>query len=156
MDPDSTGGVQNIHPVRLWPRFGLRSYGVHPRAYARGVLWYGVKSNRSILAIRIVQALEPMAYHGSRSSVAPRLRRQTTPCSPNRPRPPAYQAVMYSAVIEVLEYVAADGSSPYRKWFNSLKAQAAAKVAIAITRIEQGNLSNTKSVRAGLHELQRE
>ncbi len=57
-----------------------------------------------------------------------------------------------SIVIEVLEYVAADGSSPYRKWFNSLKAQAAAKVAIAITRIGQGNLSNTKSVRAGLHE----
>ena len=23
----------------------LRSYGVHPRAYARGVLWYGVKRN---------------------------------------------------------------------------------------------------------------
>ncbi len=57
-----------------------------------------------------------------------------------------------SIVIEVFEYVAADGSSPYRKWFNSLKAQAAAKVAIAITRIEQGNLSNTKSVGAGLHE----
>ncbi len=57
-----------------------------------------------------------------------------------------------SIVIEVLEYVAADGGSPYRKWFNSLKAQAAAKVAIAITRIEQGNLSNTKSVGAGLHE----
>ncbi len=57
-----------------------------------------------------------------------------------------------SIVIKVLEYVAADGSSPYRKWFNSLKALAAAKVAIAITRIEQGNLSNTKSVGAGLHE----
>jgi len=57
-----------------------------------------------------------------------------------------------SIVIEVREYVAADGSSPYRKWFNSLNAQAAAKVAIATTRIEQGNLSNAKSVGAGLHE----
>jgi putative addiction module killer protein len=55
-------------------------------------------------------------------------------------------------VIEVREYLAADGSSPYRKWFNSLNAQAAAKVAIATTRIEQGNLSNAKSVGAGLHE----
>ncbi len=55
-------------------------------------------------------------------------------------------------VIDVREYLAADGSSPYRKWFNSLNAQAAAKVAIASTRIEQGNLSNAKSVGAGLHE----
>ena len=57
-----------------------------------------------------------------------------------------------SIAIEVREYVAADGSGPYRKWFNRLNAQAAAKVAIAITRMEQGNLSNTKSVGAGLHE----
>ena len=55
-------------------------------------------------------------------------------------------------MIEVLEYLATDGSSPYRKWFNSLNAQAAAKVAIAVTRIEQGNLSNAKGVGAGLHE----
>ena len=57
-----------------------------------------------------------------------------------------------SVVIDVREYLAADGSSPYRKWFNSLNAQAAAKVAITSTRIEQGNLSNAKSVGAGLHE----
>lgn len=56
------------------------------------------------------------------------------------------------AVIDVREYLAVDGSSPYRKWFDSLNAQAAAKVAIALTRIEQGNLSNAKSVGAGLHE----
>ena len=57
-----------------------------------------------------------------------------------------------SVVIDVREYLAADGSSPYRKWFNSLNAQAAAKVAIAATRMEQGNLSNAKSVGGGLHE----
>ena len=55
-------------------------------------------------------------------------------------------------MIDVREYLAVDGSSPYRKWFDSLNAQAAAKVAIALTRIEQGNLSNAKSVGAGLHE----
>ena len=57
-----------------------------------------------------------------------------------------------SAVIDVREYLAVDGISPYRKWFNSLNAHAAAKVAIAVTRMGQGNLSNTKGVGAGLHE----
>ena len=57
-----------------------------------------------------------------------------------------------SSVIEVREYVAADGSNPYAKWFNRLSAQAAAKVAIAITRMAQGNLSNAKSVGSGLQE----
>ena len=47
-------------------------------------------------------------------------------------------------MIDVREYLAADGSSPYAKWFNALNAPAAAKVAIAITRMAQGNLSNTK------------
>lgn len=54
--------------------------------------------------------------------------------------------------IEVREYLAADGRSPYARWFNSLNAQAAAKVAIAVTRVAQGNLSNAKSVGAGLQE----
>ena len=55
-------------------------------------------------------------------------------------------------MIEVREYLAADGSSPYGKWFNALNAPAAAKVAIAITRMAQGNLSNTKSVGGGIQE----
>jgi putative addiction module killer protein len=55
-------------------------------------------------------------------------------------------------VIDVREYVAADGSTPYAKWFNSLNAPAAAKVAIAVTRMAQGNLSNVKSVGGGLYE----
>ncbi len=55
-------------------------------------------------------------------------------------------------MIEVREYLASDGSSPYRKWFDRLDAQAAAKVAMASTRMEQGNLSNAKSLGAGLHE----
>ena len=55
-------------------------------------------------------------------------------------------------MIEVREYIAADGSCPYAKWFNSINAEAAAMVAIATTRISQGNLSNIKSLGAGLHE----
>jgi putative addiction module killer protein len=60
--------------------------------------------------------------------------------------------MLLSAVVEVREYIAADGSSPYAKWFNNLNGQAAAKVAIAVTRMAQGNLSNAKSVGAGLQE----
>ncbi len=55
-------------------------------------------------------------------------------------------------MFEVREYLTADGHSPYAKWFDNLNAQAAAKVAIAVTRIAQGNLSNAKSVGAGLQE----
>ena len=54
-----------------------------------------------------------------------------------------------SAGLDVREYVAADGSSPYAKWFKDLNAPAAAKVAIAITRMAQGNLSYAKSVSGG-------
>ena len=35
----------------------------------------------------------------------------------------------------VVEYVREDGASPYRKWFNTLHAQAAAKVATATLRL---------------------
>ena len=36
----------------------------------------------------------------------------------------------------VLEYVREDGSNPYRAWFDELHAQAAAKVATAVVRLE--------------------
>jgi putative addiction module killer protein len=57
-----------------------------------------------------------------------------------------------SVVLDVREYLAANGSSPHAKWFNRLNPQAAAKVAIAITRMAQGNLSNAKSVGSGVQE----
>jgi putative addiction module killer protein len=55
-------------------------------------------------------------------------------------------------MIEVKEYLDAQGSSPYGKWFDRLKAAAAARVATAIYRMEQGNLSNVKGVGAGVYE----
>lgn len=55
-------------------------------------------------------------------------------------------------MIEIREYIDAKGHSPYAKWFDKLNAQAAAKVAIALTRIAQGNLSNTKGVGASVLE----
>ncbi len=55
-------------------------------------------------------------------------------------------------MIEVREYLDAEGNSPYGRWFDGLNAQAAAKVAIAVTRMAQGNLSNTTGVGAGVTE----
>jgi hypothetical protein len=52
-------------------------------------------------------------------------------------------------VLEIREYVAADGSSPYAKWFNRLNPQAAAKVAIAITRMAQETSPMRRAVEAG-------
>ena len=47
-------------------------------------------------------------------------------------------------VIQVAEYIRDDESSPYRKWFDGLEANAAAKVATALLRLEMGNTSNVK------------
>ena len=38
----------------------------------------------------------------------------------------------------------ADGNSPFAEWFRSLEAVAAAKVRVAVGRMEQGNLSNVE------------
>ncbi|MEE8342588.1 MAG: type II toxin-antitoxin system RelE/ParE family toxin [Gammaproteobacteria bacterium] len=52
----------------------------------------------------------------------------------------------------LLEYVAEDGSLPFRTWFDGLNAQAAAKVTTALYRLEQGYRSNVRSVGAGVFE----
>jgi putative addiction module killer protein len=57
-----------------------------------------------------------------------------------------------SDVIEVAEYLDANGRSPYAEWFDRLKAPAAAKVATAIARMAEGNLSNLKGVGGGVFE----
>lgn len=46
--------------------------------------------------------------------------------------------------LTVLEYIRGDGANPYRAWFDSLHAQAAARVTTAIVRLELGNLSRVK------------
>jgi putative addiction module killer protein len=51
----------------------------------------------------------------------------------------------------VVEYVR-EGTSPFARWFSALDAQAAAKVAVALYRLEQGNVSNAKSVGKGVSE----
>jgi putative addiction module killer protein len=55
-------------------------------------------------------------------------------------------------MITIREYIDPDGRSPYAKWFNRLNAPAAAKIATAIVRMEQGNLSNSKGIGEGVFE----
>ena len=55
-------------------------------------------------------------------------------------------------MIEIREYVDTESRSPYARWFDGLNARAAAKVATALVRMEQGNFSNTKRVGAGVSE----
>lgn len=53
---------------------------------------------------------------------------------------------------ELRYYLAADGKSPFELWFSGLHTAAAAKVSVALARLEQGNLSNAKGVGEGVLE----
>ena len=55
-------------------------------------------------------------------------------------------------MVDVREYNDRNGRSRYAVWFNRLNAQAAAKVATALTRLAQGNISNVKGVGSGVFE----
>ena len=55
-------------------------------------------------------------------------------------------------MIEIREYVDTKGRSPYASWFSRLNAQAAAKTATVLVRMEWETLSNVKSVGAGVLE----
>jgi putative component of toxin-antitoxin plasmid stabilization module len=55
-------------------------------------------------------------------------------------------------MLELRYYLASDGGSPFEEWFTPLDAAAAAKVAVALARLEQGNLLNVKSVGEGALE----
>lgn len=55
-------------------------------------------------------------------------------------------------MFELRGYVDETGRKRFAQWFDRLDAIAAAKVTIALTRIERGNLSNAKGVGAGVLE----
>lgn len=55
-------------------------------------------------------------------------------------------------MVEIRTYQAADGRQPFAKWFADLEPVARAKITRAIARMEQGNLSNVKSVGEGVLE----
>jgi len=54
--------------------------------------------------------------------------------------------------MRIVEYLDAAGRSPFTGWFDGLDSTAAAKVTVALTRIELGNLSNVKTVGGGVLE----
>ena len=55
-------------------------------------------------------------------------------------------------MLDVGEFVDAQGNSPFGRWFSRLDRHAAARVATALYRMEMGNLSNAKSVGGGVVE----
>lgn len=55
--------------------------------------------------------------------------------------------------MKLLEYQTSAGKNPFAEWFIRLNAVAAAKVTVALARIEQDNLSNAKGVGAGVQEF---
>ncbi len=60
--------------------------------------------------------------------------------------------VLPLAMVEVREYLDRGGRSPFAAWSDRLNRKAAAKMATALARIQQGNFSNAKSVGAGVYE----
>ena len=54
---------------------------------------------------------------------------------------------------ELQYYLEFDGDSPFEDWFIALDVHAAVKVTTALVRLEQGNVSNVKSVGAGVSEI---
>ena len=55
-------------------------------------------------------------------------------------------------MVGLLGYIDDTGGQPFQVWFDNLDGVAAAKVTIALTRIEQGHFSNVKGVGAGVYE----
>jgi putative component of toxin-antitoxin plasmid stabilization module len=60
--------------------------------------------------------------------------------------------VLPLAVLELRYSLAGNGGSPFEEWFSGLAAPAAAKVAVALARLELGNLSSAKGVGEGVLE----
>jgi putative addiction module killer protein len=55
-------------------------------------------------------------------------------------------------MIEIRGYIDESGNKRFAQWLEGLDAAAAAKVTIALTRMEQGNFSKVKGVGSGVFE----
>lgn len=53
---------------------------------------------------------------------------------------------------EIQEYLYADGTSPFRTWFDALEPRAAAKVTVAQTKLGLGQFGNLKACGEGVFE----
>ena len=56
------------------------------------------------------------------------------------------------AMIEIREYNDERGRSPFRRWFGRLDNRAAARIAVALERMSEGNLGDVRSVGEGVME----
>jgi putative addiction module killer protein len=56
-------------------------------------------------------------------------------------------------MFELRYYVDSDKASPFEHWFSDLDAAAAAKVSVALARLEQGAVSSVKGVGDGVLEF---
>jgi putative addiction module killer protein len=59
---------------------------------------------------------------------------------------------MIPTEIEVVQFQTEAGTCPFADWFDDLDGRAAAKVRVALARMETGNLGDTKSVADGVFE----
>ena len=55
-------------------------------------------------------------------------------------------------MIELRGYIDENGNKRFAGWLERLDASGAAKVTIALTRMERGNLSKVKGIGAGVYE----
>ncbi len=55
-------------------------------------------------------------------------------------------------MIEIREYNDERGRSPFRRWFSRIDNRAAARVAVALERMSEGNLGDVRSVGEGVLE----
>jgi len=60
--------------------------------------------------------------------------------------------VLPCIIFELRDFLGGEGDCPFEDWFCDLDAVAAAKVTVALARVEQGNLSNAKGVGEGVLE----
>ncbi len=60
---------------------------------------------------------------------------------------------MLPLAVRIEEYLDGQGRSPFAAWFDSLDAISAAKVTVALARIERGAVSNVKGVGEGVLEF---
>jgi putative addiction module killer protein len=57
------------------------------------------------------------------------------------------------SLIEIRELLDGSGHSPFARWFEGLNAVGAARVAVSLTRLGQGNFSNVEGVGGGVYEI---
>lgn len=55
-------------------------------------------------------------------------------------------------MVIIKEFIDSKGKSHFASWFDNLDVQAAVKITAALSRIENGNFSNVKSVGSGVYE----